>query len=163
MNNYPPSKKLPKEIERRFLVKSLPKNLEQYSCEEIRQVYLIMDGEKEVRVRQGGDRYFHTEKIGHGVTHTEIETEITKEQFDYQWLYNEKHRIIKERYRIPYQNLIIELDIYGGSFSGLIRTEVEFSSLEEAEKFIPPDWFGQETTNDPRFHIDSLFMHGIPK
>ena len=34
--------------------------------------------------------------------------------------------------------------------------EVEFESIEQANTFTPPDWFGKEVTNDHRYHNSYL-------
>ena len=48
------------EIERKFLVKSLPADLEQYPCRRIQQAYLSAD--PVVRVRRSDDSYYMTYK-----------------------------------------------------------------------------------------------------
>ena len=45
-----------------------------------------------------------------------------------------------------YSHLTIELDVFSGAYQGLILAEVEFPTLEEANQFIPPDWFSQDVT-----------------
>ena len=44
------------------------------------------------------------------------------------------------------QGLTVELDVFQGYYEGLILAEVEFPSLEEAQKFVPPAWFGRDVT-----------------
>jgi len=57
------------EIERKFLVESLPENLEQYPHKEVVQGYLaITEDGTEVRLRQKGSKYFQTVKSGSGKT-----------------------------------------------------------------------------------------------
>lgn len=41
---------------------------------------------------------------------------------------------------------MIELDVFSGEYEGLMLAEVEFSSIEDAEHFAPPDWFGEDVT-----------------
>jgi CYTH domain-containing protein len=153
-----------KEIERRFLVKFLPDNLERYLHREINQGYiLILENGLEVRVRKDGERYFQTIKSGYGKIREEIEIEITEEQFKSLWKMTEGKRIEKIRYSIPYGNQIIELDIYRGSLEGFISVEVEFDSPEASEQFIPPDWFGEEVTEDSRYKNQNLVLYGSPR
>lgn len=65
--------------------------------------------------------------------------------------------ITKTRYCIPLEGgLTAELDVFGGAHEGLLLAEVEFPSQEEAEKFTPPDWFGQEVTFSTRYHNSNL-------
>jgi len=164
MNNFQtPNDKVPQEIERVFLIKSLPPNLKQYPCEQIRQGYLSLDINHEIRIRQKDNLYSYTEKLGHGLARAEIEKEITPEEFASQWPQTADRQVIKTRHKIPYQGNLIEVDTYGGSLLGSIRAEVEFPSIEMAEKFVPPDWFGEEVTDDPHYRIGYLLTHGLPK
>ena len=45
-----------KEIERKFLVKKLPANLEAYPHKEVEQVYILLD--PEIRARRVDDEFF---------------------------------------------------------------------------------------------------------
>jgi len=159
-----PNKEIPKEIERKFLVKSLPENLEQYPHTDIVQGYLVIteDG-TEVRLRQKGNKYFQTVKSGSGETRFESEIEITKEQFDLLWEATKGKRVEKTRYEIPYKSGTIELDVYHGDLDGLLLAEIEFSSEEESNKFTAPKWLSEEVTDDKRYKNKNLALYGIPK
>ena len=52
----------------------------------------------------------------------------------------------KVRYKIPYEGLTLEVDVFYGALSGLVLAEVELPS--EDYEFTPPDWFGEEVTDD---------------
>ena len=161
-----PKKELgePKEIERKFKVKNPPPDLGQYPHVEILQGYVSIDENgKEERVRSKDGRFFHTIKEGEGMVRTEKEAEITKEQFDELWPRTEGKRIYKTRYKIPHGEEIIELDIYHGELDGLITVEVEFTSEEAANKFVAPDWFGDDVTNDKRYKNKNLAVKGSPQ
>jgi adenylate cyclase len=153
-----------REIERKFLVKSLPADLMRYPRKEIAQGYPIVanDG-AEVRLRKIGGRYFQTIKSGGGKVRTEVEIEITKEQFDVLWPATEGKRLEKIRYIIPHRGRKIELDVYRGKLAGLLVAEVEFDSAEESERFSPPAWFGKEVTEDKRYKNKNLALYGTPK
>ena len=65
--------------------------------------------------------------------------------------------IEKTRYLIPYNDkLTIELDIFHGKLAPLMLAEVEFDSVEEANAFTPPDWFGEDVTNSSKYHNSNL-------
>ena len=65
--------------------------------------------------------------------------------------------ISKKRYVIPLtDSLKIELDIFEGMLSGFIMAEVEFQSLEQANGFLPPEWFGKDVTFISDFHNSTL-------
>ena len=148
------------EIERKFLVASLP-DLSSLSGEEILQGYISTVADcAEVRVRQKGSKYFQTIKSEGGLKRREIEVEISKEQFDSLWPETEGRRLNKTRYEIPYDGVTIELDVYGGELEGLAVAEVEFETEQESVRFTPPSWFGQEVTNDRAFRNKSLAKIG---
>ncbi len=50
----------------------------------------------------------------------------------------------------------IELDIFAGSLEGITLAEVEFATIEEADAFIPPSWFGEDVTYDKRYHNSEM-------
>ena len=68
--------------------------------------------------------------------------------------------IKKDRYIIPLDDtpgsLICELDIFKGALEPLILLEIEFLTEKEADSFIPPYWFGEEVTDDPRYQNSAL-------
>ena len=66
------------EIERKFLVKSIPENKIQYS-HHIKQGYIVSDKDKVIRIRQKGDDYFITIKGNKvGISRFEFEYPIPK-------------------------------------------------------------------------------------
>ena len=154
-NNEKPAQ--PQEIERKFLVKKMPKNLEQYPHKEIMQGYLsISDDGTEVRLRQKGSRYYKTEKSGRGKIRLETETEITKDQFDELWKNTKSKRVEKTRYEIKHENGLIELDVYHGDLEGLISAEMEFQNEESSNNFVAPEWMSEEVTEDKRYKNQNL-------
>ena len=50
----------------------------------------------------------------------------------------------------------IILRIYHGQFEGLVRAEIEFQSIEEANHFSPPQWMGKEITSTPLAKDETL-------
>ncbi len=141
------------EIERKYLVRQLPQKLEQYEFLDIEQGYL---NEKPVmRIRRMNEEYRFTYKSkengqsGQPVcVSQEVELPLTAEAYEHLKKKTDGILIEKTRYRIPYDTHVIELDIFHGMYEGMIVAEVEFSSVEEAETFEPPDWFGQNVSGD---------------
>lgn len=152
------------EIERKFLVKTLPENLDQYPNKDIIQGYLAIgtDG-TEVRLRKKGEKYFETVKSSGDKTRSETEVEITKNQFDVLWVATEGKRVEKNRYEIQYEDRVIELDVYRVNLDGLLSAEVEFPNESESNVFIPPEWFGEEITSDKRYKNQNLALYGLPE
>ena len=60
----------------------------------------------------------------------------------------------------PAKDLKIELDLFRNveeaDGSLLQMAEVEFPTEEAALRFIAPDWFGREVTNDTRYHNNTM-------
>jgi adenylate cyclase len=149
------------EIERKFRVRDSPDDLP--GGTQLRQAYLAVDGEVEVRVRDQGGTPLLTVKGGHGVERTEVEVEIDRASFDELWCLAADRRIEKTRYRLPVGGHTVELDVYAGALEGLLVAEVEFASREEAEAFVRPPWFGDELTGDPRWSNAALATDGSPE
>ena len=138
------------EIERKFLVSSLPEDLESYPKKELSQAYI--NASPVIRVRKSDDAYELTVKGEGMLSREELNLAITEEAFQKLLLKHEGRIIEKTRYKIPYEGLIIELDLFHGDFEGRILAEVEFTSEDEAASFTPPDWFSEEVTYDPAWH-----------
>ncbi len=149
------------EIERKFLINFLPENLDSFKHCRIRQGYISTD--PTIRLRQKDSSYILTVKGAGVMKKIEYELDLTQEQFERLWKKTEGNIIEKTRYIIPLNDdLKAELDIYGGFLSGFMNVEVEFPSTKSAIMFNPPDWFGQEVTQDRRYSNGSLAKFGIP-
>jgi len=151
------------EIERKFLLRALPDNLEQYPHNAISQGYITTDSSNEVRVRSKGKAHFLTVKQGDGLHRTEVEIGLTEEQFNDLWGLTQNQRMKKIRYDFPYLETVVEIDVYSNALAPLIVAEVEFSSIEESHAFMLPDFFGQEVTQDKNYKNASLVVHGLPE
>ena len=144
------------EIEKKFLVKTLP-DLESLEKTDILQGYLASPAGDELRIRKMGSNYLRTHKRSYPSGYREeIEEFIPHEEFDNLWPQTQGKRIEKTRYKIPYRELIIELDVFSGHHKGLALAEVEFHSEQEADSFSPPEWFGKEVTLDPKYKNANL-------
>jgi CYTH domain-containing protein len=151
------------EIERKFLVEQVPDDLDAHPSREIEQGYLAITDDVEVRVRRYGDHSFLTVKSSGGESRVEEEIEIDRRRFDALWPLTDDRRIHKRRYAIPIgDGLTIELDVYHGRLSGLVTAEVEFTSLANANAFVPPGWLGRDVTDDSRYKNKRLATHGLP-
>ncbi len=141
------------EIERKFLIKELP-DLSKYDYVDIEQGYLCTH--PVVRIRKKNDRYILTYKGSGLMAREEIEAELTKEAYEHLREKIDGHPITKRRYLIPFEPYTIELDVFEGHKSGLIMAEVEFPTIEEANNFVPPEWFGEDVTNDKNYHNSNM-------
>lgn len=150
------------EIEKKYLINynNVPKVLLDNSEKNmITQYYICFS--PETRVRSVDDKcFFKTEKreiSGNSLSRVEIEEKISEE--NYKSILNESksnYYIKKYRYKIFLSDVLVELDVYLDELSGLVVAEVEFKSEEDAKKFNPPEWFGEDITNDKNFKNASL-------
>src|SRR5262245_16986754 len=119
---------------------------------EIRQGYLAVDGEVEVRVRAAGGLCVLTVKGGSGLRRTEVELPLSSDQLEELWPLTEGRRVGKVRHRVPLSGgLTAEVDVFAGHLEGLRVVEVEFPDDEALDAFEPPDWFGDDVTDDGRY------------
>lgn len=140
------------EIERKFLVREMPRDLTSYPSNEIAQGYLVsLDDGLQVRLRKSNERYTLTFKRGTGSIREEREVELSASQFDQLWPATEGKRLLKTRYEIPFGHHVVEIDVYHDRHEGLVVAEVEFDAEEGARNFQPPAWLGDDVTGDPRY------------
>ena len=148
------------EIERKFTIKKLPENLEQYPSRLIEQGYLNTN--PVVRVRRDENEYYLTYKGKGLLAREEYNLPLTREAYAHLIAKADGIILSKRRYRIPLTDamkagspetvpaevlpLTVELDVFEGRYQGLILAEVEFPTMEQAESFTPPSWFGPDVT-----------------
>lgn len=160
------------EIERKFLVRSLPDGWATCQHSEIEQGYLC--SKPTVRVRRVGSRYVLTVKSRQTDTATtaivnrEEEFDMSRESYLALREKCDGSLLVKTRYRIDlrrseldgmYSGLVAELDIFHGRYEGLHVVEVEFPSTDAANAFVPPSWFGIEVSSDPRYRNSFMALH----
>lgn len=142
------------EIERKFTVKHLPENWEQFPKKRIEQAYLCTD--PVVRVRRKGEEFWLTCKGKGFLAREEFELPLSEEAYCHLMKKTDGLVVVKERYHIPYGDYTIELDVFDGVLAPLVIAEVEFPSVEEAMAFRPPVWFDRDVTEDPEYSNASL-------
>ena len=136
------------EIERKFLTKELPFDITAYPCKAITQAYLSFS--PTIRIRRSNADYILTVKGKGHLAREEFELPLSEEEYNRLSLKTEG-------------TLTAEVDIYEGELQGLMTTEVEFSSVEAAEKFVAPAWFGRDVSEEKAYKNTSLSLYGIPK
>ena len=143
------------EIERKFLITELPENLTQYNCRRIEQGYLCTA--PVVRIRRQDEDYYLTYKSKGMMVREEYNLPLTAEAYAHLREKTDGNLISKQRYLIPLnETLTAELDIFDAPFAPLMLAEVEFSSEEEANSFVPPAWFGEDVTFSGKYHNSYL-------
>jgi len=140
-----------REIERRFILEVVPEEVLSSPSVLIQQGY-ITGHPVTVRLRKIEDEgVFLTVKRGSLPNREEREVHLTHEQFEVLWPVTEGWRLEKRRYRCPWNEHVIEVDVFDGRHLGLIIAEVEFETVIASEQFTPPSWFGREITDDKNF------------
>lgn len=148
------------EIERKYLVRRLPDDLSKYETKKIAQGYLCTD--PVVRIRRSNDNYYMTYKGDGLMVREEYNLPLTREAYEHLLPKIDGLLIAKTRYLIPLTDrLTAELDVFEGVLSALTLVEVEFDSVEEANAFVPPEWFGEDVTESGKYHNSYLSQHGL--
>lgn len=134
------------KIERKFLVKEMPdiSHLEPFHYER----YILTSEAGEKRIQKVGERYELEElEASSDLTRHSNKKTITKDEFK-----RLKQKSVASIKRDSYQisrNPNISIKVYQDVHKGLVRTEVEFKSEDEARNFKPLDWMGKEITTSP--------------
>jgi CYTH domain-containing protein len=147
------------EIERKYLVRELPADLDSHPHVEIEQGYLCTS--PTLRIRRMGDAYILTVKekqrnASSAIVNREEEFALTADKYNLLKAKCDGFLVSKTRYRIPVGEYTAELDIFHGNHDGLLLVEVEFPSAETADRFTPPSWFGPDVSADPRYRNSYL-------
>lgn len=149
------------EIERKFLLPEFPERLIQggelkiITRHNIDQTYLAIDGGQELRVRKitdldsGEVTFTHTFKDGKGIKREEIEYFISEGLYNQMIEAVNAVALVKERITGVWNDTTVEIDVY--SQLKLSVLEVEFDSLEEAESFTAPEWFGKDVSTERQY------------
>lgn len=143
------------EIEKKYLLTKIPFDLSSFEKKEISQGYLCTS--PVVRIRKSNDKYTLTYKGEGLMAREEYNLPLTKESYNQLSSKIDGILIEKTRYLIPLENnLTAELDVFHGKLDSLMLVEVEFNSIEAANAFIPPSWFGEDVTFSNKYHNSNL-------
>jgi len=154
------------ETERKFLIhtENIPYDLAKADKYEILQTYVNYSPEVRVREINGYDHWFALKmpKDSIGLSRLELEFPIINEE--YESLYSrEENTLKKTRYQFLQGEHMVAIDIYDGDLKGLAVAEIEFESVEDAEEFVPFDWFIKDVTSDKRYKNAGLAKDGFPE
>jgi CYTH domain-containing protein len=105
----------------------------------------------ETRIRKRDNQYYLTIKGEGDIVREEIERVVSENEGKELFSRVESKLIEKTRYLICIGKYIAELDIYKKHLEGLVVVEVEFETEEEAEKFNPPTWFGEDISKNKEY------------
>lgn len=142
------------EIERKFLLKSLPPTIRSAPVSEIEQGWLPGERMRERlrRVRNSeGEQYLRTIKLGAGIQRVELEEKTTVELFRALWPLTAGCRVHKRRYFVEEGGLTWEIDQFMDR--ELVLAEIELPDPTTAIDL--PKWLERfvvrEVTEDPAY------------
>lgn len=139
--------------------------------------YILTYKSKPVKNRDASGTFSEN---GDVICNNEIEAPLTEEAYYHLREKVDGNLIVKTRYLIPIGTcrencpgasetiekdgaypdaeirLTIELDVFHGKLEDLVFAEVEFPSVDAAEHFVKPEWFGEDVSSDPRYRNGHL-------
>ena len=145
------------EIERKYLVINDSWKTDIQGIFSIKQGYLNLEPESNVRVRVKDDKGYLTIKgEPNNISRQEFEYEIPIEDAEKILTLCQSPIIEKVRYEILIEDHIWEIDEFSGKNQGLIIAEIELTSEEQA--YEKPKWLGKEVSNNPDYYNLSLIQ-----
>ena len=165
------------EIEKKLLIVKMPGDPDKFEKLEIEQGYLCTH--PTIRIRKSNDDYILTYKKKASkaakdgtICNTEIEAELDKTSYMHLLKKVDSAPLSKTRYIVPLgvcrdfcpgvaeedaeKHLKAEIDVFHGHLEGLVYAEVEFPSVDAAQRFVKPDWLGEDVSSDKRLRNSNL-------
>ena len=141
------------EIERKYLVTAPPADYHTWEACQLVEARLCT-----VPLVCENGSYVLTYKSKGLLAREEYNLPLTKEAYEHLLLKADGIIITKTRYKKPISGtgLVIELDVFSGTYEGLMLAEVEFPNIEAAEHFVPPSWFGEDVTFSGKYQNSRL-------
>jgi adenylate cyclase len=149
---------MPREIERKFLLKSDAWRSHVRQSRQMSQGYLASGGNVSVRVRVAGDEAWLNIKAGGFVA--------SRQEYEYPLPLDEARELLalaegplveKTRHYVEQGALTWEIDEFHGDNLGLVVAELELDSEDAA--FARPPWLGVEVTELRRYYNVCLVKH----
>jgi adenylate cyclase len=149
---------MPREIERKFLLKNDGWRALAERSRRMTQGYLASGGRVSVRVRVAGDDAWLNLKAGGFVA--------SRQEYEYPIPVDEARELLasadgplidKTRHYVPHGELEWEIDEFHGDNAGLVVAELELE--REGQEFSRPQWLGAEVTELRRYYNVCLVQH----
>jgi adenylate cyclase len=151
------------EIERKFLVKSSEYKKFAFKVEVFTQAYISKNPARSVRIRIVKNEGFLTIKgisKNKGATRFEWANKLAMDVALELMTRCGEEVILKNRYFIKHDEVVIEVDEFLKKNQGLVIAEIELKSIDQ--KLILPKWIGKEITGENKYYnlslIDSPFI-----
>jgi adenylate cyclase len=148
------------EIERKFLVKSDKYRSDAFKVQLLSQAYLNNNPDKSVRIRVVDNEGFITIKgpsNDGGLSRFEWEKKIPIDEAVELMKLCGNQLILKKRYFVKHNKIILEVDEFLNNNKGLVVAEVELKTT--SQKIVLPDWIAEEVTGVNKYYNLSLISH----
>ncbi len=150
------------EIERKFKLDKLPSSEILKNAKKINMEQSYISLSPEIRIRKHNDSFCLEFKDDGTLSRKNVKIEIDSTKYESLKSFVKTNTLTKTRYCINLNDdNIAEIDVYSGKYHGLMVVEVEFDSLEDANLFKPPSWFGKEITNDKNYKNKNIALFGL--
>ena len=130
------------EIERKYLIDTLPEDYQDYPCRHIEQAYLNTD--PVIRIRKDNNKHELTYKSKGLMAREEYNLPLDEASYQHLLTKIDGRLIRKKRYMIP--------------LNDSLTIEVEFPDEASALSFTPPEWFGTDVTFSSEYHNSTLSL-----
>ena len=141
------------ELERTFLAKYLPEDLENHPSKNMHDSYIPKQEKHPVlRIRKNGDKFTITRKYPKDENDMSIMVEETinlseEEYKSMQQIDGKEHKKIRYQYKTQ-DAKICEVDVYQEALKGLVLVDFEFDTIEQKDNFNPPDFCLVDVTGE---------------
>lgn len=149
------------EIERKFLVRDDSWRALADKGQALRQFYIAMREGVSVRLRVADERRaWLTIKTGSGLSRGEYEYPVPVADVGGLEAARQGEVVAKRRFRVPYGDLTVEVDVFEGALHPLVLAEIELP--DESHKVELPAFLDREVTDDPGYTNARLAAAGLP-
>ena len=143
------------ELEKTYLIKQLPKDLESFPHKEILDLYIPASSpHPKLRIRKNGNNYEitkkHPIKDGDVSEQEEHTVRITESEY-FPFTRLESKRLRKIRYDYDYKGFKAEIAIFKDELEGLVMVDFEFKTRIDMNQFQMPDYCLVDVTQDETF------------
>lgn len=140
------------ELEKTYLLKYLPEDIEDCKRKEIFDIYIPKSyPHPNLRIRKNGDVFEITKKYPVNLNDISEQEEHTISLLEEEFLTLSKldgKKLRKIRYFYPVGDKVAEISVFLDDLEGLGMVDVEFDSVEEKAKFVMPDFCLVEVTQE---------------
>ena len=150
------------EIEKKYLVNNLAQVMQNVDLDNVKKIEIeqgYISSNPTIRIRKYNNEYCITYKArtksgvsDDVIVNREIELPLTKESYEHMLSKIDYNLVSKTRYKIDLEDgLVAELDVFHGKLKGLVMVEVEFDSVDKANAFKKPIWFGEDVSSERKY------------